>query len=44
MKISATVTLAMIASIKAEIAMARCFFWGGSEDVEEAKGWVRDSC
>ena len=44
MKISATVALAVIASINAEVAMARCFVWGWSLDKAESKGWVEDAC
>jgi hypothetical protein len=44
MKISVSVALAVIASINAEVAMARCFVWGYSGDKEEAKGWIRDAC
>jgi hypothetical protein len=45
MKISATVAIAVIASINAEVAMARCFITGWTlQDKEQAKGWVNDAC
>jgi hypothetical protein len=44
MKISATVALAVIASINAEVAMAQCFAEGWSLDNNEAKAWVNDAC
>jgi hypothetical protein len=43
MKISATAALAVIASINAELAMARCYKWGWGTPTE-AKGWVDFAC
>jgi hypothetical protein len=43
MKISATLALAAIASINAEVAMARCYAWGWGTP-SEAKGWVDFAC
>jgi hypothetical protein len=42
MKITATVVLAVI--VCAEVAAARCFFWGRTYYKEEAKGWINDAC
>jgi hypothetical protein len=44
MKISATVALAALVSINAEVASARCFAWGWSQDNKEAKAWVDFAC
>jgi hypothetical protein len=44
MKISATVALATLISINAEVASARCFAVGWSLDKQEAKGWVDHAC
>jgi hypothetical protein len=44
MKISATVAMAIIASINAEVALARCFAWGWGMDKAEVKGWVDFAC
>lgn len=37
MKFSATVAMAVIASINAEVAMARCFAWGWGSNTTETK-------
>jgi hypothetical protein len=42
MKISPTAAFAVIAC--AEVATARCFFWGWDYNKEEAKGWINDAC
>jgi hypothetical protein len=44
MKISATVALAALVSVNAEVASARCFAWGWSQDNKEAKAWVDFAC
>jgi hypothetical protein len=44
MKISATIALAVISSINAEVAMARCFAWGWGTDKAESKQWIDFAC
>jgi hypothetical protein len=44
MKFSASVAIAIIASINAQVATARCFAWGWGLDKTEAKAWVDFAC
>ncbi|KAM0702531.1 hypothetical protein Q7P35_009960 [Cladosporium inversicolor] len=44
MKITATLALAIIASINAELAMAKCFAGGWGFDTAETKAWVDFAC